>query len=219
MNRTLFLIPAILLISLLTTCRKDFDSITGYIDADSSNNFGPYVKKPNIYIYPTERIHLDIQLIFPNGGKIIESTPNYENGWEIEVLPSGFINNQYDYLFYEAQIPELMQREYGWKINGIDLSSFFMNNLKSLLFAKEEIDDFIEYWIPLLDTTKTYVIYPQFNEELKKIIQLKFSIVPDNLIRVFYLIEESNENINIKTPQIPSFKREGFTVLEWGVIN
>lgn len=219
MNRTLFLIPAILLISLLTACRKDFDSITGYIDADSSNNFGPYVKKPNIYIYPTERIHLDIQLIFPNGGKIIESTPNYENGWEIEVLPSGFINNQYDYLFYEAQIPELMQREYGWKINGIDLSSFFMNNLKSLLFAKEEIDDFIEYWIPLLDTTKTYVIYPQFNEELKKIIQLKFSIVPDNLIRVFYLIEESNENINIKTPQIPSFKREGFTVLEWGVIN
>ncbi|MCK4559870.1 MAG: hypothetical protein KAV45_08815 [Calditrichia bacterium] len=219
MNRTLFLIPAILLISLLTTCRKDFDSITGYIDADSSNNFGPYVKKPNIYIYPTERIHLDIQLIFPNGGKIIESTPNYENGWEIEVLPSGFINNQYDYLFYEAQIPELMQREYGWKINGIDLSSFFINNLKSLLFAKEEIDDFIEYWIPLLDTTKTYVIYPQFNEELKKIIQLKFSIVPDNLIRVFYLIEESNENINIKTPQIPSFKREGFTVLEWGVIN
>jgi internalin A len=213
------LIPAILLISLLTTCRKDFDSITGYIDADSSNNFGPYVKKPNIYIYPTERIHLDIQLIFPNGGKIIESTPNYENGWEIEVLPSGFINNQYDYLFYEAQIPELMQREYGWKINGIDLSSFFMNNLKSLLFAKEEIDDFIEYWIPLFDTTKTYVIYPQFNEELKKIIQLKFSIVPDNLIRVFYLIEESNENINIKTPQIPSFKREGFTVLEWGVIN
>jgi internalin A len=213
------LIPAILLISLLTTCRKDFDSITGYIDADSSNNFGPYVKKPNIYIYPTERIHLDIQLIFPNGGKIIESTPNYENGWEIEVLPSGFINNQYDYLFYEAQIPELMQREYGWKINGIDLSSFFINNLKSLLFAKEEIDDFIEYWIPLLDTTKTYVIYPQFNEELKKIIQLKFSIVPDNLIRVFYLIEESNENINIKTPQIPSFKREGFTVLEWGVIN
>ncbi len=135
------------------------------------------------------------------------------------MLPSGFINNQYDYLFYEAQIPELMQREYGWKINGIDLSSFFINNLKSLLFVKEEIDDFIEYWIPLLDTTKTYVIYPQFNEELKKIIQLKFSIVPDNLIRVFYLIEESNENINIKTPQIPSFKREGFTVLEWGVIN
>ncbi len=216
MNRTLLLISVILLLPLFTNCSKDFESITGYADADSSNY---YIKKPNIYIYPNEKIHLDIQLTFPNGGKIIESIPYYENGWEIEVIPSGLINNQYQYLFYEAQIPNLLQKESGWIIKGINLGSFFKNNLDSLLFSKNEIDDFIEYWIPLLDNTKTYAIYPSFTYNLEGIIQLKFSIKPDNLIRVIYIIEEYQDNKSIEPPQLPTFKREGFVVLEWGVMN
>ena len=56
------------------------------------------------------------------------------------------------------------------------------------------------------------------NDDLEKIIQFQFSHEPDNLIRVFYIIEEYQENRTIKTPQIPSFKREGFTILEWGVV-
>jgi hypothetical protein len=38
------------------------------------------------------------------------------------------------------------------------------------------------------------------------------------MIRVLYLIEEYNENKKVQTPQIPEYKRDGFTVLEWGVV-
>jgi hypothetical protein len=219
MYQALLRFSSILIILFLMSCSKNWDSTTAYADPDSCNNFGPYIRKPNIYLYPTGKINLDIQLIFPNGGVIIESVPKYEDGWKIEVLPSGLINNQFDYLFYEARIPDLLQKEYGWIVNGPYLSIFFMNNLDSLLFSKKETNDFLEYWIPLLDKTKTYVIYPQFNKDLEEIVQIELSVAPDNLIRVVYLIEESNEKITIDTPQIPSFIREGFTVLEWGVIN
>jgi len=211
---------ALIFLSLiLNNCKKDLESISGYTDADSTNYHPPYVRKPNIYIYPTDTIQLYIKIQFPNGGKLINSAPSYEDGWEIEVMPSGLIDNQYQYLFYEAQIPHLLQKEFGWIVTGTDLGSFFKNNLKSLLFSKKEIDDFIEYWIPLLDKTKTYSIYPSFNEDLESVMQLNFSIEPDNLIRVIYIIEECQENKSIEPPQLPLFKREGFVVLEWGVIN
>jgi hypothetical protein len=219
MNRTLSVIAILFILSFSAACDKDYRSITEFTAADTAGHYPPYVKKPNIYIYPAEKIYLNIQLVFPNGGEIIESEPNYNNGWEIEVSPSGLINDRYNYLFYEARIPELMQKKYGWKIYGPDLGAFFIRNLQSLCFAKNEIDDFTEYWIPLLDPTKTYVIYPQFNDDLEQIIQLKFSVPPDNLIRVIYLIAEYKENLAITAPRIPLFKREEFTVLEWGVIN
>jgi hypothetical protein len=33
-----------------------------------------------------------------------------------------------------------------------------------------------------------------------------------------YLIEEFNGNNKVQTPQVPLYKRDGFTVLEWGVV-
>jgi len=216
MNRAIFLILALLPVLFLFNCKKDTSSITGISDPDS---LGPTVKKPNIYIYPIEAIDLSVQISFPNGGKILESIPDYNGAWEIHVLPSGLINNEYEYLFYEAQIPELLQRDFGWVISGTYLESFFINNLDSLKFSMKEIDDFVEYWIPLLDDKKKYIIYPQFSYVLDDIVQLKFSKKPDNVIRVFYLIEEHREGETKNIPQMPSTSREGFTIMEWGVVH
>lgn len=198
------------------SCHKKTESITGF-DVDTIG--GLIVRKPNIYIYPSDKIYLTITLNFPKGGKVLESIPHYHNGWEITVDSSGKINNQYEFLFYEARIPNLLQKEYGWIIPGTDLEQFFTQNLSSLLFSEKEISDFIEYWIPLLDCDRSYVIYPHFHQELSDILELKLSINPDNLIRVIYSIEKYQGNENIKTPEIPAYRRKGFTVLEWGVIN
>ena len=217
-KKSIFVLIILITTLLYFNCQEGSDSGTGFWDDDTTNNNGWMVKKPNIYIYPTEKINLIVQLKFPNGGKVIESYPEYSNGWNIEVEPSGLINNQHQYLFYEAQIPKILQRENGWVVKGEELEDFFVNNLSNLLFSEKEISDFIEYWIPLLENDKTYIIYPHFTKELLNIIDIYFSIQPDNIIRVFYLIEEYNGNIEIQTPQIPAYKREGFTVLEWGVV-
>jgi hypothetical protein len=198
------------------SCHKKTESITGF-NVDTTG--GLIVRKPNIYIYPSDKIDLTITLNFPKGGKILESIPDYQNEWNVTVDPSGKINDQYNFLFYEAQIPPLLQKEYGWIISGKNLEQFFTQNLNSLLFSEKEISDFIEYWIPILDWDRSYVIYPHFNQELSEILDLKLSINPDNLIRVIYSIEKYQGSENIKTPEIPAYRREGFTVLEWGIIS
>lgn len=200
------------------SCQKSSDPIAGFTEDDTSGHIGPVVRKPNIYLYPTKKIDLTVQLKFPHGGKILESCPDYRNGWNIKVEPSGLIDDEYWFLFYEARISEMLQKNNGWIIPGENLQDFFTRNLAALRFSDREISDFLEYWIPQFEMNKTYAIYPHYVQELSDIIELDFSILPDNIIRVLYLIEEYNGNSNIELPQVPAYKREGFTVLEWGVV-
>ncbi|MCK9279968.1 MAG: hypothetical protein M0P71_05070 [Melioribacteraceae bacterium] len=183
------------------------------------STIGPVVKKPNIYLYPTEICSLTIKLEFPLGGRIIESEPIYNDGWVGEVSPTGKINNQYDYLYYESTCPDVYQYKSGWIIDKDSLLDFFSNNLSNTGFNEAEKDDFIEYWIPRLTDYKYYIIYPQYSEEIEKIIQIKSSIKPDNILRLFYVIKGTNSNqIEISIPTIPSFNRNGFVITEWGVV-
>ncbi|MDP2303471.1 MAG: hypothetical protein Q8N03_13725 [Ignavibacteria bacterium] len=180
---------------------------------------GPIVRKPNIYFYPTKICSIDVKLEFPLGGKIIESEPIYNDGWVVKISPSGKINDQYDYLYYEATCPEAYQYKSGWIINKDSLFDFFSNNLINTGFNEAEKNDFVEYWIPRLSDYKYYIIYPQYSQEIEKIIQIKLSIKPDNILRLFYVIKGTNTNQNkLITPTIPPFNRSGFVITEWGVV-
>lgn len=178
-----------------------------------------YEEKPNIYIYPEEKIDLDVSIIFPHGGNVTTSIPKYGDSWKnLSVEPSGKINNEFDYLFYESQNPDLFQYDKGWIISKENLEFFFVKNLKETGFAGQEITDFIDYWIPLLIDHSYYAIYPQYNEKLSEMVDLEFSIKPDNLLRLIYSIEGQHDStLIIQEPTIPEFKREGFFVVEWGV--
>lgn len=216
-NKVIYSSVVFLLIIILADC-ENVGNITESVPEDTTSHSDPVVRKPNIYIYPEYEINLTVTLGFPNGGEIIESIPEYNTGWNVNIQPSGLIDNQYHYLFYEAQIPELLQREFGWIVQGSQLDSFFTSNLQSMSFSAKEIKDFTDYWIPLLDANKKYLIYPQFNEELVDIIQIEISAKPENLIRVWYVIEEYKNNMQIEEPAMPLFERQGFVILEWGVV-
>ena len=177
------------------------------------------VKKPNIYLYPQTTRNLSVALEFPMGGSILQSIPTYSNGWNITVQPSGKINRQYDYLFYESNNPDAFQYTSGWVVGKDTLASFFSNNLLLVGFSQREKSDFIEYWIPRLIDYPYYIIYPQFADEIGKVIRLKFSESPDNILRLFYIIKgTTNKDQMLTAPTIPQFKRTGFVVTEWGVI-
>lgn len=177
------------------------------------------VYKPNIYLYPKTKSTLSVELLFPLGGNIIQSVPSYLNGWRIEVEPSGRIDQQYDFLFYESQIPNAYQYNSGWVVSRDTLSSFFSANLLRTGFREREIIDFTEYWIPRLTDRPFYIIYPQFADDIGKVIQLNISEPPDNMLRLFYVIKGSESNgTELITPSIPKFVRNGFVVAEWGVV-
>jgi hypothetical protein len=199
--------------SILQSCRKDNNDI----DEECDTCIVAY--KPNIYLYPIEKIQLTVKLKFPKGGKVIKSIPEYGKSWNVSVSSNGLINDSFTYLFYESSQPDIWQREYGWTIKVDELDLFFRKNLKDYGFKAHEIDDFIDYWIPRLKEYDYYLIYPQTNSIINKVIELNISKKPDNLLRLFYFIEgQKNTKVKLKNPIINHFERKDFFVTEWGVI-
>ena len=179
------------------------------------------VKKPNVYIYPKEKTTMGVKINFPKGGEIIKSIPDYVNGWNITVDTNGLIDNSYDYLFYESIQPDVWQHNEGWIIKKTDLKDFFNNNMSDYGFFGQEIQDFNDYWMPRLTGSEYYAIYPQNKMIIEKVINLNFSKEPDNLLRLFYVIQEVADITSSKLtePKVDKlFEREGFFVVEWGVI-
>jgi len=196
----------------------DFVLQKGY--ADYFINYYMYCAKPNIYLYPENQIELDVSIDFPQTGEVVTSIPQYPKKWKnITVEPDGTIDGQYRFLFYESKQPNFVQRKNGWIVECDNLEDFFISNMKESGFIQPEIDDFIEYWIPILKDSPCFAIYPQYNEQLEPLIQLNFSKQPDSILRLVYVIEKLDcaEN-KFEEPEIPPFERAGFVVAEWGVV-
>ncbi len=188
-------------------------------DQDSHDSSFIDVRKPNLYIYPKEEMNLVVTIAFPHGGKITESLPIYNQGWSVAIKPSGLIDNIYEYLFYECRVPDLTQKSFGWLISQKNLKQFFEENMSISGFDEKEIKDFIDYWLPLLKDYSYYGIYPQYKSTLDKMSILRFSLTPDNLYRLQYvIIGRDNSDITLYTPQIEVANRIEFYAVEWGVV-
>ncbi|MCK5537463.1 MAG: hypothetical protein KAI79_11595, partial [Bacteroidales bacterium] len=164
----LFIIYLIITV-LFQSCSKPEDDIDDECDTCVT------VYKPNIYIYPTEKMQLNVELNFPMGGEIITSIPEYVNGWNFIVDTNGLIDDTYSYLFYESTQPDIWQRTHGWTINASELDLFFRVNMANYGFYGQEINDFTDYWIPRLDEYAFYSIYPQTKGLINDVIELNFS--------------------------------------------
>ena len=177
------------------------------------------VYKPNIYLYPQRKCSINVKIKFPAGGSVIQSIPDYERGWKVEVEPNGKINGKYNYLFYESSNPDKFQMKTGWIIEKNALESFFSKNLTDAGFNKNETNDFIEYWIPRLTDYSYYIVFPQTSRVIDQVIKLNIDPKPESILRLFYVIKGTEtKNIRIQIPEIPKFKRSGYTAAEWGVI-
>jgi hypothetical protein len=184
-------------------------------------NEQPIALKPNIYIYPKINSQLNVQLLFPKGGNVTKSIPEYGNGWNVSVEPSGLIDKTYTYLFYESKQPDVWQKTSAWVIKKSDLKAFFEKNMADYGFKNNEITDFTDFWIPRLTQFEYYALYPQETKLISSVISLQISEQPENLLRLFYDIKGyySKPNQTIQEPIIDkSFTRTGYFVTEWGVI-
>ncbi|HSA34725.1 MAG TPA: hypothetical protein P5077_13450 [bacterium] len=175
--------------------------------------------KPNIYLYPTAPMDITVRIGFPQGGRVTVSEPLYDDGWDVHVTPDGMIDGQWRFLFYESVQPNGWQRERGYLVSTDEMEQFFRNDLAARGFVGQEIEDFIEWWMPLLAEPGYLIVYPQDNAVIRTLETLDLSVTPDSLLRHRYVIETTAEPVTIEPPDAPvPFTRDGFTVTEWGVI-
>ena len=176
-------------------------------------------KKPNIYLYPEKTEELTVH-VTPKGN-ITKSIPEYNEGWKVIVEPSGKIDNAYDFLFYEASLNYKFTLNKGWIINKDSFNEEMSSILTSIGLNSKEKADFIEYWSKELKWQNSrYAVYYLDPKEINEAIKLNLSKEPDSILRAyFYFVPiKDNENLEIKEPEIKEFKRNGFTVVEWGGI-
>lgn len=174
------------------------------------------VLAPNIYLYPDTTTTIDVSLNFPIGGHVTESSPPYGHGWTVMVSPEGIIDNEFDYLFYEASLPPNLSTDYGWLLNADNLENEFRVLLTNLGFYGREIDDFVDYWVPIMSDAPYYGIYPQ---DVNSLIELTIRPSPTNTLRELFLIRALFHPLDIPAPPDNGpFVRDGYVAVEWGVI-
>ena len=173
-------------------------------------------RAPYIYLYPEHQSDISVSLCFLQGGRLTESEPPYGDGWNVNVMPDGRIDGQYDYLFYEANLPHLPILETGWLLRGDNLQGDINELMTGLGFNDNEISDFTDFWIPRIEGHPYYAFY-YLNPD--SIVALDINPAPDNILRVRFVIQPLAEPRALQPPQLSdNFSRDGFTAVEWGVI-
>lgn len=181
----------------------------------------PYCK-PAIYLYPEAIMPVNVKV--EPVGKMLLTIPKYPlNGWDVLAYPSGDIysaQTRYDYLFYEAAIPDnkVILPDEGFITDYQSLSSFLPDLITKLGLQGKEKDQFSEYWLKVLPESPYYQIKIVNQKVLDKISPLNIIPYPKTIIRVTLHFTPLTERISLNEPKIYTPERNGFTVVEWGGI-
>ena len=178
-------------------------------------------RKPIIYLYPEERINIQVGLGFPEN--VIHTYPKYNGLWQIQAEPNGNLTDlktgrHYYALYWEGKntVSTSIPQE-GFIVAGKDTIVFLEEKLYQLGLTELEAEEFIIYWLPKLESVPYNLIRFQTVAEQNKNMPLNVTPVPQTLIRVMMEYKNLDKPIQIKEQILPEKpKRNGFTLVEWG---
>lgn len=190
--------------------------------SENPNNPKIIVAKPVIYLYPTKKTEIDLQLKFK--GKLLTTFPKYDKNWDVIAEPNGQIfdkktNRYYSSLFWDGTIDfpeEHYKYDDGFIVPKEKLTEFFIEKLEYIGLNNQETNEFIQYWLPILERNKYNFIHFLVNEECNEIASLNIKPKPETIIRVYMEFHGLENFINIKEQQLIRTERKGFTIVEWG---
>jgi len=181
------------------------------------------VRKPVIYLYPTDKT--DVHVSLDVKGELYFTYPKYDNGWDLTANPSGDIvieDESYNYLFWESLLlPSFNAVDYnqGTIVSQEELLPFLEKSLTEFGLTSKERADFLTYWVPQLKDVTNVYIYMMFNEACDEFAELNISPTPDNIARFYMLwapVKAGLEDWDLTPQVITPMNRKGFTVVEWG---
>lgn len=178
------------------------------------------VYKPIIYLYPTKPQQLSVKLGYRD--KIIVSYPEYSGTWNVFAKPNGDIididtNKNLYSLYYESDaICKFKVEKDGFVVKRDDIVNFLEDKLSILGLTYREMEEFIIYWLPVLQKNKYNYIRFASPEEINQNMPLEFSKQPNTLIRILMTYKGLKKPIDIEEQKLESPARVGFVAVEWG---
>ena len=182
------------------------------------NPFGSHeVRKPVIYLYPTKKTNVFVNLNFD--GTFTYTYPKINDGWKVSAEPDGTLTDKsgrtYGYLFWEGDTKVPMEFNEGFCVAGKDTEAFLLEKLAYLGLNDKEINDFMVFWLPRMQDNQYNVISFQTDNYLKAA-QLKVSPQPETMIRVFMAWKKADKFVNMREQKLEKIRRKGFALVEWG---
>lgn len=180
------------------------------------------IKKPVIYLYPTEKT--DIKLTLDFKGKLQTTYPKYVDNWEVTAYPNGQIFDKksqrfYNSLFWDGMLDfpkEHYNYQTGFVIPKNKLTSFLIEKLELIGLNSSETNDFIQYWLPFLEKNELNFIHFYVNSEYEIISKNRIDPKPETSIRVFMEFYGLEKPITIAEQKLLKTERKGFALVEWG---
>ena len=184
-------------------------SLNGYMEA----------YKPVIYLYPEEETNVSVKVNLD--GKLTCTYPEHgEGGWQnFTAKPDGTLvspdGREYYCLYWEglsAMTPDFSR---GFCVKGEDTADFLADILPKIGLSAREANEFIIYWLPILQKNEYNLISFQ-SEAYTNAAGLEITPAPDSLLRVFMAAKPLDAPVEIAPQEFEGFQRNGFTVVEWG---
>jgi len=204
----------------------EYDGKNGWVRIFEQDNVTPTLffeevaAKPVIYLYPEEEtdVHVELEL---TEADLSTTYPKYNNGWDVTAYPDGTLLNKADgthhrYLFWDAvNCRTRFDFSKGFCVAGCDTESFLREKLKYMGLTEDEMNEFIVYWLPLMEHNKFNLISFQ-GDVYTASAKLNITPAPDSILRIFMAYVPLEEAVDIEPQQLETFERKGFTVVEWG---
>lgn len=177
------------------------------------------VQKPVIYLYPEEITNVSVALNIQHGD-LTFTYPKYGiNGWNVIASPDGNLldesGNQYNYLYWEGAFNASWDFSEGFCVKGEDTAIFLEHALEKLGLNRKEANEFIVYWLPMMEDNEYNIISFQTTSYTDNA-ELQITPKPDTTIRVMMAWKPSDKKVDIQPQVLSAPERSGFTVVEWG---
>lgn len=183
---------------------------------------GVIYRKPVIYLYPTKKTEVKITLDV--NGKLLTTFPKYDKNWNVIAAPNGQIydtktKRNYSSLFWDANV-QLPKEHYPYKdgfiISKEKLTEFFIEKLEHIGLNNQETNEFIQFWLPILEQNKYNFIHFLVKDACNEIAKLSVNPKPETTIRIYMEYYGLEEMVTVNEQVLPKIQRKGFTLVEWG---
>lgn len=196
---------------------------SGHIEGDlkaitqATRKPGITYDKPVIYLYPEEELEVSVRLTLD--GKLTCAYPAYGDGWNVTTQPDGTLTDAkgqtYNYLYWEGESHAQYDLSEGFCVKGGDTAAFLEDALEKLGLTRREANEFIVYWLPLMEGNPYNIISFQ-TDCYTDAARLEITPAPDTLIRVFMTWKATDTFTDLPGQELTAPQRTGFTVVEWG---
>jgi uncharacterized protein YdhG (YjbR/CyaY superfamily) len=186
-----------------------------------ATEIGGYAK-PVLYLYPTKN-KTEVTVTFAHPEYLTTTYPKYNKNWVVTANKDGSLydsKNQYYYaLYWEESKYKKTDFKTGFYVTKDNASKFLEEKLDQIGLTRKEANEFIMYWLPILEKNQKNLVYFELTDSRQKFNKLNINPQPDSLLRVAIHVKKVNCKKKIKEEKLTKFTRTGFTAVEWGGVN